>query len=91
MGRYRRKPGNGDLDHFHAVEDLATRLARALADWPRYQAFNGNALEVLRDALLVTLGPQTFHQITTLAIPNQLNQPRTRSGHQHQQQEIENG
>lgn len=70
MGRYRRKPGNGNLDHFYAVEALATRLHPVLADWLRYQAFNGNALEVLRDALLVTLGPKTFHQVTNLQMPN---------------------
>jgi hypothetical protein len=65
MGRYRRDPLTGDLDHFHAVDALATRLRKALGDWAKNDAFNGDPLRVLRDALVLTLGPKTVHHLFT--------------------------
>jgi hypothetical protein len=63
VGRYRRDPLTGDLHHGHAVEVLATRLRKALGDWAKNEAFNGDPLRVLRYELVLTLGPKTLHHL----------------------------
>lgn len=63
MGRYRLDPVTGELDHAHAVEALASRLRKALGDWTKNEAFGGDPLAILRDALIVTLGPSTLHAV----------------------------
>jgi len=66
MGQYRRDPLTGDLHHVYAVEALARRLRKALGDWAKNDAFNGDPLRVLRDALVLTLGAPIINQIINL-------------------------
>ena len=76
MGRYRLDRQTGDLDHFHAVAVLATRLQKALGDWAKNGAHNGDPLRVLRDALLLTVGPKTIgHLLIDLQQQQQQKEP----------------
>lgn len=68
MGRYKIDPTSGVLDHAYAVEALSRRLRAALGDWVKYQAFDGDPMRVLKDALTVTLGKQTVDQIVIMTL-----------------------
>jgi hypothetical protein len=63
MGRYRLDPQTGELDHDAAVEALARRLRKAIGDWTKNDAFNGNPLAILHDALVLTLGARTIDHL----------------------------
>lgn len=63
MGRYKLDPLTGNLDHDVAVEALARRLRKALGDWTKNAAHNGDPLAILRDALALTLGDRTIDRL----------------------------
>jgi hypothetical protein len=85
MGRYRRDPLTGTLDHDIAVEALARRLRKALGDWAKNAAHGGNPHAILHDALVLSLGARTIdclfpHQQQRQETDDQKHQDHQRPG-----------